>query len=663
MGDRVENIDGQNTGLSARMPPNSPLPPSSQSWAQPSLSRDFALLSVAIILVMLLISAWVAWITYVKHSDRIASELEKEADRIERTLETEVQGAAYLLHALGEQIAVSEGAEAKTVAQLIRPFASGNPKYALWSWSDAGRRIVASSNKGVLETPIDVADRDYLQQSESDPWKLHIGMPIEGRLSGRWIIPIAIGVSDRTGKFLGTLMVSVDIQSLSEEINHLVKREGISFAILSRNFVTLTAVSERGGFLSNELPPGVFNTLNLKENPSGIISRPGLLSREGIHAYYRVSDDFPYIIVVGYSGAVSDVAIRNLLWPRLIQIMVVAGFLLSFLWIIRARVIKPVMELGSTASMVAGGGPYTPPAKTGPQEIEFLGEQIARLSHYLSERRRVEEELRDRIAGMMNRLQNSRMEARQRAALLSGLLAEYKQVLRNINAYAQVMKDQIYGPIENKKYKQYAADIHQAGTMLELMVRKLIALSRVDAGALLLREEICEAGEAVEATVLQSRELLPAGISIAAMTEGLENVRLRLDGLLFQQALLYLVLYMAGCAEAEMDGSACAITLEGRSLRRAEGEMQPCLILSAHSAQDAPPEWTSAALFVRSERVEIAMHGMESESAEGEARLRKLHLSLAMALLSQCRLELFAMPREATDVASFVYVIPLSPAA
>ncbi len=74
-------------------------------WAQPSLSRDFALLAAAIVVVLFTISAWVSYTTYTRHTEEIASELEKEAARVERTLGAEMESANYMLTALVKQIA------------------------------------------------------------------------------------------------------------------------------------------------------------------------------------------------------------------------------------------------------------------------------------------------------------------------------------------------------------------------------------------------------------------------------------------------------------------------------------------------------------------------------------------------------------------------------
>ena len=80
---------------------------------------------------------------------------------------------------------------------------------------------------------------------------MQIGRPIEGRVSGRWVIPVAMGLTDYTGKFIGTILISIDINELTEQISTLVKRDGISFAIISKTLIPLTQVSDDNNFLTN----------------------------------------------------------------------------------------------------------------------------------------------------------------------------------------------------------------------------------------------------------------------------------------------------------------------------------------------------------------------------------------------------------------------------
>src|SRR5690606_20241991 len=119
------------------------------------------------------------------------------------------------------------------LAQVLKSFDSKDNLYSIFSWIGPTQHAMVSSNRGILEKPVDLSDRDYVKQVLTDPWHMTIGRPIEGRVSNHWVIPVAIGLTDYTGKFIGTLMISLDINVLTERLSKLIKRDGISFAIVS----------------------------------------------------------------------------------------------------------------------------------------------------------------------------------------------------------------------------------------------------------------------------------------------------------------------------------------------------------------------------------------------------------------------------------------------
>ncbi len=377
-------------------------PPSrtKHSWAKPSLSRDFALLAGAIIALLLLLSAWVTWTTYSAHSERIKKEVEKEAVRVDSTLEREIDTAGYLLHAMGQQITYMGKQDLQGIARLLKAFDARKPMYEVWSWTNTMQQVTVSSNKGVLDEPVNVSDRTYIQKSQTFPWQAQIGDPVHGRVSNRWVIPIGMGITDSTGKYLGTLIASIDINALAEQIGYLIRREGIGFAITSRNFEPLTVMAENPEFMEEHFPSDTLHHLDVNEKPKGMISSAQLIIGGRDYSFYQISARYPYVILVGYNANYSDRQVQAQLWPRLIQILALACFLLLFLWVVRVRIIKPVVSLTESAAAMARGKPFVPPSYIGPQEVLALSEQIECIGEYLEERRRVEEELRAKIEAL-----------------------------------------------------------------------------------------------------------------------------------------------------------------------------------------------------------------------------------------------------------------------
>ena len=112
-------------------------------------------------------------------------------------------------------------------------------------------------------------------------------------------------------------------------------------------------------------------------------------------------------MLVGYDAGYSQEAIQAHLVPRLIQIISIAALVLFFLWIIKVRVIRPVVELTRITADIARGVPYEFDQNKAPMEIDALALQIYRLSDYIEERKRVESELHDKLVAEFSKQQRA----------------------------------------------------------------------------------------------------------------------------------------------------------------------------------------------------------------------------------------------------------------
>ncbi|MCE2926509.1 MAG: hypothetical protein LW823_02535 [Rickettsiales bacterium] len=480
-------------------------------WSQPSLSRDFALLAAAILFVLFLISAWVSYGTYVKHARQVSVKLDDESSKIERSLERDLRYGSYLLSSLGKQISVFDKQDLNQMAGMLKSFETKGSIYSVFSFVSPQGKVVVSSNKGVLDEPIDVSDRDYVKLAYNEPWKMQIGEPVDGRVSGRWIIPIAMGVTHYTGKHIGTVLISVDIEMLTQEIRSLLKTDSISFAIVSKNLVPLTEVSDEKEFVLNHFPARKLLKNNLSASNKGIIERGNLFIGSSLYTYYRVAPAHPYIILLGYDARKNDENVRNQLWSRLLQVLGFAIFFVLFLWIMRARMIRPILMLTDAASEIARGKPYTNKPQGGSQEIENLATEFERISDYISESNRVEDELRNKMFMLKQSKEQSEIEKHSKSEFLGFICQELRKPITEIITYSQVMKDQVYGPIENRKYRQCALDIYQNSNHMLSELTELLTFSKTESGYVAKDEKPTDVDQVIEKSVKQLSSNLNAG--------------------------------------------------------------------------------------------------------------------------------------------------------
>ncbi len=452
------------------------------TWSQPSLSRDFALLAAAILFVLFLISAWVSYATYNRHASMVSRDLKREAVRIEHMLASEMETASYMLTSLGRQIILNKDQELVSIAKILKSFDSRGYIYSIFSFINDRQRVVVSSNRGVLDKPVDISDRDYIKMALAEPWKMHIGHPIKGRVSGRWVIPVSMGLTDYTGKYIGSLLISLDINILTDSIENIIIRDGISFAVTNKELITLSQATEKRDFFNTGFPLEKLQDTNFATEKNGLLSQGNLFVGSNIYSYYLASDKYPYIILLNYDAFESDENIRNQLWSRLLQVLGFAVFFVMFLWIMRARMIRPVLQLTEVAKDIARGEAYHPIPKGGPEEIEGLSKEMGHISEYISEIRRIEDELRNKMFMLKKSKEVSDIENRSKSEFLDYICQELRGPTNNIITLSQAMKDELYGPIENGKYRQCSTDINQVSKVALAHIDGLLAFNRAEEG-------------------------------------------------------------------------------------------------------------------------------------------------------------------------------------
>ena len=97
-------------------------------------------------------------------------------------------------------------------------------------------------------------------------------------------------------------------------------------------------------------------------------------------------------------------------------------------------------------------------------------------------------------------------EARRRAEaanvaksrFLATMSHELRTPLNAILGFSEVMKGEVFGPLPNPTYREYAGDIHSSGEHLLNLINEILDLSRIEAGRYELNEEAINLASAVE---------------------------------------------------------------------------------------------------------------------------------------------------------------------
>jgi two-component system, cell cycle sensor histidine kinase PleC len=141
-------------------------------------------------------------------------------------------------------------------------------------------------------------------------------------------------------------------------------------------------------------------------------------------------------------------------------------------------------------------------------DISNLKRQEAGLSRSEKRLRNMVVEL-ERAQGQAQELAEKYAEQKARAerasqakgTFLANMSHELRTPLNHINGFSEMMAGEIYGPLGDPRYKEYADAIHQSGQHLHDMINDILDMSKIEAGKMTLAPRVIDATDAVDAAV------------------------------------------------------------------------------------------------------------------------------------------------------------------
>ncbi|WP_119462754.1 ATP-binding protein [Rhodospirillaceae bacterium SYSU D60014] len=128
-----------------------------------------------------------------------------------------------------------------------------------------------------------------------------------------------------------------------------------------------------------------------------------------------------------------------------------------------------------------------------------------------------------------------------KSQFLANMSHELRTPLNAIIGFSEVMKQEVFGPIGNPSYRDYAGDIHQSGMHLLALINDILDLSKAEAGRLDIDEEPVDLSEIVAAS-LRMMETVAAKARVLLIDRTAPPLpTVRADGRKLRQILLNLL--------------------------------------------------------------------------------------------------------------------------
>ncbi|HTY67343.1 MAG TPA: PAS domain-containing sensor histidine kinase [Alphaproteobacteria bacterium] len=128
-----------------------------------------------------------------------------------------------------------------------------------------------------------------------------------------------------------------------------------------------------------------------------------------------------------------------------------------------------------------------------------------------------------------------------KSEFLAHMSHELRTPLNAILGFAELLRNEMFGPLGDARYREYAADIHGSGEHLLEIINTILDLTKIEAGHITLNEETVDLAEILHAT---ERLIQPAALRRRirlAVAPPPAPLRLRLDATRFKQILLNLL--------------------------------------------------------------------------------------------------------------------------
>jgi PAS domain S-box-containing protein len=105
---------------------------------------------------------------------------------------------------------------------------------------------------------------------------------------------------------------------------------------------------------------------------------------------------------------------------------------------------------------------------------------------------------------------------RSKSQFLATMSHELRTPLNAIIGFAEIMENQVMGPIGNEHYRSYISDIHLSGSHLLQLINDILDLTKAEAGMLELNEDLVDIAAAIGAVArLTSAPIEKAGLTLA----------------------------------------------------------------------------------------------------------------------------------------------------
>lgn len=356
-----------------------------------SLEKQFWV-SAAIILLSFSIISNYFWRDAAEIREKnILTQLSTQTTKLEKNFTDTIDYTKYLMEYIGRQIDVvgeKNNIEINKIFSSFRlsPEVNEILPWNMYSWIDQDGNLVVNSSKGILDSPIIINDRNYLIYSKQSPWHIFFDKPSFGKVSGNWIIPSAMGITNKNGEYIGTIVFGFNIASTTLKLENILQDPNIAFAIIDNEGQILI---EGGGFRmsENKIIQEKFRNLDLNQTDYAILTKYNFFKKDAGYSTIKKFPRYDFFLITAYNHDSISQQINQSILSYIIDSSIVIIISLFLVYMLYKKVGLPIfLYLAKAADNIAKGKTDVFLKKTNIKEIDLLASSLTNIEGLIRSR-------------------------------------------------------------------------------------------------------------------------------------------------------------------------------------------------------------------------------------------------------------------------------------
>jgi hypothetical protein len=307
-------------------------------------SERFGIFAGFVLIFTLLTMLLFLFISYRSYINSKQEQLAATAKKIDYVLNDAFNDTNRLMVYIGKHIDKSNYKNLNFIHSLLLKTSGREYKslqilsWTKFDWVDTNNLQTVNYSQGVAKKPISMAHREYTWKCREHPWILQFSSIAIGVLSGTWVIPAGIGITDEDNELLGMLVVGFSIAELTAMLIEKTNEEKINTIVTDNDF-NIIINTNSSNFLQSQDPQQkkLLNT-EAVNGPAGLLHNP-ILRDNMTYMFYKKMGSFPYVIFVGidYPAFIKDFFAKIFL--PIMQILSMGLFSTFLIYISRKKII------------------------------------------------------------------------------------------------------------------------------------------------------------------------------------------------------------------------------------------------------------------------------------------------------------------------------------